>query len=734
MSTFNKVVPGKVLNHGIVSGETFPTASVVSTSPAHYPDFAAVTPQGPIERKNTNASDFTSIYGNVNDPYSTYYNPITFGIQMLGQNQQTAFGFKRLTNNTVKARSVRGIVIFESDTVPNFERDVNNDYVYGTDGKPKQKGTTKGILAGTCYLQVKASSSATGSLKPTEITITEETGNLKVGDKGTFYPLFELISGIGKYYNNMYNAIGHSSDTDWNEIARFVLTNGVVPFDLSIGRRTDAGLNVDASKLNGGVISTFTLYDVKDVDTGVNYSLRQAIGSYTGKNVNRPVEAASSPFDDTFVYQSNINTVMRLLYEAEYVNGEGTLPNVRKNNRLPEEAIMNPFDLLDHFGKPYMNIVYAGSVTVSTTEGDIVISRINMDVRALASGAIDPYTTKEGKYPDPPSTWVEAVDGKWIVDNSANEVPSAKQYWQMNQQLAYAYYQDYLDGKEFRDVIRNRTSFIWDLGYNQDLKDLIISALAKRKDFIPVMCTSQWLRNYTEEQTYSVAQTLNTKMTTIPESEQYGAPSTRGAINLWTGLYMDEPSYQRFSLNIDLMCAFARAGGSSDGRISVSDLPTEGTNSWLRIAHTPNVGFEDDDPAAQNLINGSITLRPANMTQWKRPALPTVYSNTDSVLKDLPNVWYGVVMEKILQDQWILVSGSVMSAANYLATVRDNSDKQIHNQLGACLSQWDVRVEFREDNPNSRSRMFAKIVYWVGKAKYMMDAVLEARNEQELES
>ena len=122
------------------------------------------------------------------------------------------------------------------------------------------------------------------------------------------------------------------------------------------------------------------------------------------------------------------------------------------------------------------------------------------------------------------------------------------------------------------------------------------------------------------------------------------------------------------------------------------------------------------------------------MTQWKRPALPTVYSNTDSVLKDLPNVWYGVVMEKILQDQWILVSGSVMSAANYLATVRDNSDKQIHNQLGACLSQWDVRVEFREDNPNSRSRMFAKIVYWVGKAKYMMDAVLEARNEQELES
>lgn len=731
MSTFEKVVPGKVLNHGIISGETFPQASVVTTSPAHYPDFAAVTPKGPVERKNTNASDFTSVYGNVTDPYSSYYNPITYGIQMLGKNSQTAFGFKRLTNNNIKARSVRGIIIFESDAVPTYERDVNNDYVYGTDGKPKLKATAKGILAGTCTLEVTAASSATGTLKPIKVTVAKDTGNLKANAQGTFYPLIELTSGIGKYYNSMYNAIGHGSETDWNEIARFVLTNGVYPFDLTIGRRSDAGLNIDASKLNGGVVSNFTLYDVNDTESGVAYSLRQAIGAYTGKNVNRPVEAADSPFDDSYVYQANLSTVMQLLYNAEYVNGQGKVPAIR-TTRLPKEAIMNPFDLVDHFGKPYQNIVYTGSTSFDTAEGKLTVTRVSMDQRALASGAIDPYTDKDGKYPTAPSTWIQEVDGVWVADNKGSAIPTQKQYWQMNQQLAYAYYQDYLSGKEFRDVIRNRTSFIWDLGYNQDLKDLIIGALAKRKDFIPVLCATQWLREYTEEQTYSVAQTLNTKMSTIPESEEYGAPSTRGSINLWTGLYMDEPTYQRFSLNIDLMCAFARAGGSMDGRISFSDLPTEGKNAWLQLAHTPNVGFEDDDPAAQNLLNGSVTLRPVNLTQWKRPALPTVYYNTDSVLKDLPNVWYGVVMEKILQDQWILVSGSVMSAANYLATVHDNADKQIHNQLGACLSQWDVQVEFRETNPNSRSRMFAKVVYWVGKAKYMMDAVLEARNEAEL--
>ena len=731
MSTFEKVVPGKVLNHGIISGETFPTAAVVTTSPAHYPDFAAVTPKGDLDRRNINAGDFTSLYGNVTDPFGIFYNPVTFGISLLAKNQQTAFGFKRLTYNKVKARSVRGVVLFPSDSVPKYKRDVNGDYITDKDGALVPDGTGPGVLVGTCYLDVTAKSSAIGTLKPIKVTVPANVGLLTKDMEGTFYPLVEFTSGVGSYYNSMYNAIGHGSSTDWSEIARFVLTNGVMPFDLTIGRRTDAGMNVDASKLTGGVVSSFTLYDV--VDNNITYSLRLAIGGYTGKNVNRPVVAADAPFDDSFIYQENLANVMKVLYDAEYGEGKVTPPNVR-TKRLPKEAIMNPFDLVNLYGKPYQNIVYAGTTKFTTAQGTLNVTRCNMDTRALASGAIDPYVDVDGNYPAAPSTWLEEVDGVWVTDNKSNLIPTTKQYWQMNQSLAYAYYYDYLNGKEFRDTVRNRTSFIWDLGYNQDLKEVIISALAKRKDWIPVLCVSQWLRKFSESQTYSAATMLNTKMTMIPESDEYGAPATRGSINLWTSLYMDEPTYREFSLNIDLMCAFARAGGSMDGRISMDALPTEGTNSWLKQAHTPSVGFEDDDPAAQDLINGSITLRPVNMTQWKRPALPTVYPNTESVLKDLPNVWYGVVIEKILQDQWILVSGSVMSANSYIATVHDNADAQIHNQLGACLSKWDVQCSFREDNPNSRSRMFTRTIYWVGKAKYMMVAVLEARNEEELNS
>ena len=731
MTTLQKVVPGKTVLNGIISGETFDVTNVQSTSAAHFPDFAAVTPKGSILRKNVAASNFLNSYGNVTDPYGIYYNPVTYGISKLGAAGQGTFGFKRLTNNTVKARAVFGVALFPSDAVPKYKLDASGDYLLGPDGKPIADGVTSGVFVATGYMSVTAKSDAFGSLKPVEVTVSEVTGNLKVGDKGTFYPITEMGSGIGDYYNSMYFAFGHIADTDWSEVARFVLTNGTYPFMMNIGNRTDAGLNVDAQKLTGGINADFTLYDVQDADTGIKYSLKAALGEYTGLNVNRPVEATEAPFDEVRVYQQNLTTVCRALYKAEYVDGEGTLPNIR-TNRLPKEAIMNPIDLLDHFGKPYRNIVFAGQTTIPLTEGSVTFNRMSLSHRVQASGALNPYVDINGNYPAHPTSWIEEVDGVWVPDIASGDIPTTKQYWQMNQALLQAYLQDYLYGKEFRDVIRNRTSFIWDLGYNSEVKDLIVGALAKRKDFLPVLDATRWLKEYTPAQTYSAAQGLNGKITAIPESDTYGAPATRASINLWTAFYMDEPTYERFSLNIDLMCAFAAAGGSDDGRISFANLPTEGTNSWLRIAHTPNIDFEDDDPAAQNLINGSITLRPVNMTQWKRPALPTVYSNTDSVLKDLPNVWYGVVMEKILQDQWILVSGSVMSAANYLATVRDNTDKQIHNQLGGCVTQWDVQTEFREATPNSRSIMYARVIYWVGKAKYMLDATLEARNEADL--
>lgn len=742
MSTFTRVVPGKVVNHGIVSGETFPTINVIQTSPAHFPDFAAVTPKGGLDRANVTLAAFERRFGDVSDHYGMYYNPVTYGILKLREAQQHSMSFKRLTNNYSKARTVWGVALFEDQDVPDFER--NDDGSYKTDGSdaliPKET-KIKGLFALTGYLEiepkyfgdVEGSNQTKRNLAPIEVTVTTANDYLAKDVKGTFYPFASLVSGVGDYYNNMYASFGHSTNVDWDTVERFVKVNGVYPFQMTIGERKDSGLNVDASTESGATIGNFTLYDTLDADTNVAYSLRKGLGDYTGANNNRPVELLETPYSSVEVYQQNIDTVCKKLYEAEYTVGGEEAPEL-STTRAPVQAIMNPIDLKNETGVPYRFIVSAkGAVAESNVQNaKFVAKEFGLTNRLPASGGLNPFLTLEGVYPDAPTDWDEDKQGEWVVTPSATAQPSKLQLWTMTQDLMEVYYGKYLTSKYWTDVIRNRTSFLWDLGYRQSITEMFLQATEKRKDFLAIACATIYGGKNEPESIYNRARTIHAKAVQHLESEEYNAPATRMSINLWDSYYIDEPTFDKFSLNIDLMVAFAAAGGSQDGRVSKANLPDAGTNAILRIAHTPTVDYEDDVPAAENLTNGCITLRPCNLTQWKRPALPTVYNNIDSVLKDLPNVWFGVIIEKILQDQWIMVSGQTMPAQSYLSTVRDNADAQIHNLIGSCLSSWEVQTEFRENEPNSRSRMFSKVIYWVGKARYMMDAVLEARNEEEL--
>lgn len=742
MSTFSAIVPGKVVNHGIISAETFADVDVIQTTPAHYPDFAAVTPKGKLDRQEITLASFTRKYGDVSDHYGYYYNPITYAISKLREARQHSMGFKRLTNNYARGRVVWGVCVFNVDELPDYER--NDDGSYKVDGDgikiPKAEKTT-GVFVVPGHLKVEPkyfnddADVNNNFIAPIDVAITTGNDDLKTGTAGTFYPLATFVSGIGDYYKNMYLGVGHSSSADWDAIERFVTVNGAFPFQMIIGERSESGYNNDFATQNGNVISNFTLYDVKDEDSEEQYGLRRGLGAYTGANINRPDQIVDAPFDTVTPYQRNIDLVCGLLYDAEYTTGGEKLPNITAT-RLPAQAIMNPVDFKNESGVPYRHIVLAEDVVVESNiqNATFASKQTGLNARMTVTGCLDPFLTVEGTYPDAPTDWDADKNGDWVLTPTIKDTPSKAQFWSMTQDLVEGYYNSYFSNKSFTDVIRNRTSFLWDVGYRKTITNLFFQATEKRKDIIVIGCATIYGDKNTTDSIYARSKTLHSKAIQYPESEDYNAPATRISINMWDAYYIDEPTFDKFSLNIDLMCAFADAGGSQDGRITKSKLPDSKKGAVLRIAHTPSVGYEDDIPAAENLVNGCITVRPYNKTQWKRPAHPTVYAVTDSVLKDLPNVWYGVVIEKILQDQWIIVCGQTMPASSYLSTVRDNADSQIHNLIGDCLSKWTVETYFREDNPNSRSRMYTRVTYWVGKAKYMMDAVLYARNEEELET
>lgn len=732
MDTFSKVIPGKVVNNGIVSRETFSSATPVISSPAHFPDFAAVTPKGDTKHGTVSMATFTDKFGDTNDAFGLYYNPITFAIQKLGAAAQASFGFKRLVNNTVKSRVIAGVVIF-SGAVPNYKRDtLTGDYEYDDAGNAIVDEDVPTVPGKWVCPAVLKSKGDVGTAKPFEVTSDTTTPEVPEGTTGKFWPLKELISGIGDFYNDSYAAFGHATLTDWDAVTDFIVANGAYPFILNIGTVTDAGLRVPAATVNGTPDTTFTMFDVV-TSTNVRYSLKAAVDSYTGANVNRQVETVDAPFSDSYVYSANVNAVAKELYDAEY--GDGTLvPPVVQSKRFPKYAIMNMWDLLNHEGVPYQRIVFGGNFALSNATNTLTGTRISLNHYLQSNGGINPYADADGKYLAKPSTWNEDTNGEWVVDNTdPDAIISQAQCWEMNQMLLEAWLTEYKSSLDIKDVIRNRVSFLWDVGYKQSIKNLIISFMSVRKDFVAVLCATEYLKTKTQDELYSTATMLSTRINMIPESDVYKSHACRAAINLWNARYIDEPTWGRFSLNIDLMYAFALAGGGSDGRMYKAEMPDHEGNRILRIAHDPLVQFEADNPAAANLINGNITVTPITESQFCRPALPTVYDNINSVLKDLTNVWKCVAVEKILQDQWIQVSGDTqLGKEGYLSTVKDNAEALIRDRFGSVLSNWEVVTSFLEDSPTSKSVMYAVTKLWLGKGVYMMDSVLEAYNEDSL--
>lgn len=732
MDTFSKVIPGRVVNNGIVSRETFSEATPVISSPAHSPDFACVTPKGKTKHGTVPMATFSDNFGDITDAFGLYYNPVSLAIQKLGAAGQASFGFKRLTNNTVKSRVVSGVAIFSGE-VPNYERDtVTGDYEYDAAGNPIVNETTPTVPGKWVCPAVWKTTGDVGSAKAFEVTSDVSTPEIPEGTVGKFWPLKELISGIGDYYNNGYAAFGHASLTDWDAVSSFIVANGAYPFILNIGTVTDAGLRVPAATVNGTPDTTFTMFNVVTSEN-VRYNLKAAIGKYTGQDVNETVESVDAPFDDSYVYDGNVNAVAKELYDAEYTDG-GETPLVVQSKRFPAYAVMNMWDLLNHEGVPYKHIVFGGNIKVSTPANTLTGTRISLNHYLESNGGINPYADADGKYPAAPSTWNIATQGEWVVDNTdPNQIISQAQCWEMNQMLIEAWLIEYKASLDIKDVIRNRVSFFWDLGYNTAIKNLLISFMSVRKDFIVVPCATEYLVTKTQDELYSTATMLNTRISMIPESDVYKSHACRASINLWNARYIDEPTWGRFTLNIDLMYAFALAGGGSDGKMFKAQMPDHAGNRILRIAHDPLVQFEADNPAANNLINGNITVTPITESQFCRPALPTVYDNINSVLKDLCNVWKCVCVEKILQDQWIQVSGDTqLGKEGYLSTVKDNAEALIRDRYGAVLSNWEVVTSFLEDSPTSKSVMYAVTKLWMGKGVYMMDSVLEAYNEDSL--
>jgi len=716
MTVFSNIVPGGVDNGGIAD-RSIPEYTINAPSaPLHLPVVHVITPKGALASQKGTVwiapSNFTQVFGNIFDEKTPYYNATAALIQALAKGNQGTIGVRRLSVNEEVARVAMSAYV-QKKVQQDYERDSAGRWKYDADGN-------RIVIVGKTYEGVEV------TIKPDDTAATLAPGELQVrtiaasGEvpETVVYPLFEALAGVGEEYNRSGLNLGVRNEImNWRSVSEFVRSTGVFPFDLRQFVDPLNGERAYAKTTTGRDSAKFTLFPT-DLNN-VQYSLKFGFGAYTGTNANRPSNPQPAPFNDLITYDENIDALCQLMYVVEKDHNE-SLVEVGTADQFYKQ--MNPFTCTNHNGAPY----YAIS-TNATIKWDL-------SGAVKAAGGVSPFLEKDGKVPDYVTT-PDVPDPFGLLAGLVRPL-TIQQGWEINNKLMVTDLTRYVNGVEMKDVTRNRQSLFWDVGYTQEVKDLAMQMLGRRKDIIVMPDATVWTpgRSNPLEEVYSRAGMLTSTLRMTPESEKWGTPAARAAVNLIEVKLIDEKTGWYFSGNIDLAYAFALFAGRNNGLISTPLSPDHGDNRILRLGHSPTIVFEEDEVAAENFANGHISLRPYDWnTQVYRAGLPTVYTNPDSVLKDLMTPFLCVCMEKISADQWKLVTGdTTITQENYAAIMKDNIEAECRKAVGGMVSQITAETSFQEGIPGSRAKLSVALHGWFNKAKYMMEFDLFVHNQQDL--
>lgn len=705
MSDLTRIVAGGVVNNGIYDGSKILYTPTTAGYPSHYPVIGVVTPKGPMGQQNISMSNFAAIYGDIMKSNTPYYTPISLLIQMLASGGQTSLGIRRLSGNTVNSRIILGVTVTEG-SIPNNKREPDGSFSINASGAyiPLVPPTKPGYVfsVGTFDLKLDVGSQS-------KITITDPDTD----KKSITYPLVELVAGIGDDYNKSGIDFGVGGSTDWTAVSKFVETNGVFPFDLRMFTVNTSGSLSYQLTANGSDGVDFALFNF--TGNGMSYGPDQAIGEYTGNNVNRPHEVHPAPINTCFVYTKHIEELTQFMYDIESANTDNKI--LTDNNFDYPHRQMNPFTGVNHNGIPY----YSMSFDDSTAE-------FHGKTHLRCDGGLSPFKGNDGEY----IVAVDTLTNIFGVKSTAPPVFDRMLGWEATQKLVLDDLIQYTADPNLHDWTRNRQSFIWDVGYNEPIKDALIDLWAQRKDQVIALAANIYGDDMSPADSYSMATSLCAKLRLFSESDKFGTPACRALINLWDARVINATVPDRFSLNLDLAYTFAKFGGNSEGMLYKANCPDHANNRIIQKQYDPLVTFESDDPSSNNFDSGCVTVRPYDQKQFYRPALISVYDDPDSVLKDFTTTYVCVAIEKSCSDQWSTVSGdTTISSVNYAAIMKDNCEGVCRNNYGSMVKDIIVDAYYDESSQGGRAILKLRVSVWFNKGKYMMDMDLYAFNEED---
>lgn len=426
--------------------------------------------------------------------------------------------------------------------------------------------------------------------------------------------------------------------------------------------------------------------DVIDSEVGVEYGIRDNfLNEYRDDNTAGGNPRKWGPFDKLYVYESNLEDVLEMLYNAELLVNDGLAKGPGGQH------LINICDGIHFTGIPYIAIEPIGPL-----EGGTLLTQT---ATFFADGGTDGTMSK--------ALFDEAV-GNWCLE--------------------------FGDG-EMMDDAKYPLSIIYDTGYNVATKFKLMSPQAARKDILTVLSTQDVaLPQNDMRQESAMAVTLATQARMHPESEYYGTPNCRTSIVGHSGYLINSRYRKLVPMTIDLADKLALFAGKSTGMMDAEQMPDVNPNNIVTLLRDVNVTFRPARVRNKDWANGLIWVQSFDQDDALfYPGLQSAYPDDTSVANSLLTTMIFAECEKVCNRVWRELTGRSDLTNNQFI---QRSNEKIAEKTKDRFANRVVIVPETYYTAQDKARGFswaAKIKVYANNMKTVGTFTIEAHRREELE-
>lgn len=437
------------------------------------------------------------------------------------------------------------------------------------------------------------------------------------------YPILQFWAhSEGKTFNNSGLRIWAPTDNSSGGVnTKIMETRKVYPFRMAAIRRSsetatarivdtqDGSANWDFT-FKRGVINPFT-------DAQFSFE-NQYVNKYSDTKDPR-FQPVYADLQNVAIYQSNIETVLGMLYAAEKPEADVGTDFDTTDDDDNQKWLFNFFTAVSSSGAPY----YA--VEVDTASANAV--RMSESTNLWARGGSD-------------GTMNDALFAGLVGDAVA-------EYANPNSPLM--------------DTATQVESIIYDTGFPLATKYELCKFISERKDTAVVLATYDvnGQPNISAAEDNSLAIALRTRLQMYPESDYFGTPTMRGVIIGRHGVLRNSQYTKRLPLTLELAIKAARMMGAGNGiwkpEFLFDRAPLNAIDNFTDV----NIQFT---PAKQRVRDWDVGLNyPIAYSRRALffPAIKTVYDNDTSVLNSFFTMMCCVELQKVGERVWREFTGTV---------------------------------------------------------------------------